>query len=177
MPSSLHLARTLLRLTTLGYLLGGGLAAALAVWALARLLPADLPGVALGAWDIAVLSMWGAAAGSGHWWGAERTLWRVVRQHGADAAEQLRPLGTLANGLRWPAGALVRGLLGWPVFAALMLLVGPALQWATERIATSPGLSSELSGVLSATAGTLLAVALGRVEGRAAVRRLRRALG
>jgi hypothetical protein len=173
----MHVVRTLLRLTTLGYLVGGGLAAALAVWALVQLLPADLPEVALGAWDVAVLTMWGAAAGSGHWWGAERSLWRLMRQHGADVAEQLRPLATLANGLRLPAGALVRGLVGWPIFAASMLLVTPALQWLTEGIAAAPGPFAELPGVVSVTAGALLAVALGRLEGRAAVRRLRRGRG
>lgn len=177
MPPSLHAVRTLLRLTTLGYLVGGGLAAALAVWALVQLLPADLPGVALGAWDVAVLTMWGAAAGSGHWWGAERSLWRLMRQHGADAAGQLRPLSSQASGLRLPAGALLRGLLAWPVFAASMLLVAPALQWLTERVAAAPLPLSELPGVVSLTAGSLLAVALGRVEGRAAVRRLHRGPG
>lgn len=177
MPPALHLARTVLRLTTIGYLIGGGLAAALAVWGLVQLLPADLPGVALGVWDVAVLTLWGAAAGSGHWWGAERSLWRMVRQHGADAAGQLRPLATLVSGLRLPAGALVRGLFGWPVFAGAMLLTVPVLQWVSERAPLATGLSTEGSGALSAAAGALLAAVLGHLEGRATVRRLRLAPG
>lgn len=169
MPTPSPTPLSTLRHAIAGFLAGGGLAAAAAVALVLRLLPADLPGERFSRVDLLVLLAWGLAAGLGYWLAGRRLLRGSVEEPMSRATS---PWGTA----RLALGALLRGLLGWPLFAALVLLLRPPLTWAVEMTALAqlvrPAAPMPLDAALTLALGAALAAAIGRAEGRGTARRL-----